>query len=138
MSTLSLPRYSVDSFQPPLYSSDPSLCDSSTGFDRARSPLSTIIAATPRPSGGEFVKESRGGNLRLRLYRQSNNDVTVPVFGIRGPVEGTLELSKPKGLVFVAVRVRLSCFYLRASLLGISIWNLKFKKLWNGKKKLKK
>ncbi|KAI0277146.1 hypothetical protein BGY98DRAFT_1090037 [Russula aff. rugulosa BPL654] len=69
-------------------------------------PPSTIIAApTPRPPpGGEFVKESKGGNLRLRLYRQSDN-VTVPVFGIRGPVEGTLELSKPKGLVFVAVRV---------------------------------
>jgi hypothetical protein len=105
MSTLSLPRYSVDSFQAPLYSADPLLCE--TGFYRARSPPSTVIAATPRPPGGEFVKESKGGNLRLRLYRQSDN-VTVPVFGIRGPVEGTLELSKPKGLVFVAVRVRVS------------------------------
>jgi hypothetical protein len=65
------------------------------------------MAASPQPPGGEFVKESKGGNLRLRLYRQSDN-ATVPVFGIRGPVEGTLELSKPKGLVFVAVRVRIS------------------------------
>ncbi|KAN0118644.1 hypothetical protein V8E52_005067 [Russula decolorans] len=104
MSTLSLPRYSVDSFQAPLHSADPLLCDSETGFYRVRSPPSTVLAATPRPPGGEFVKESKGGNLRLRLYRQSDN-ATVPVFGIRGPVEGTLELSKPKGLVFVAVRV---------------------------------
>lgn len=107
MSTLSLSRYSVESFQAPLYSSDPLLCE--TGFHRARSPASTVImAATPaRPPGGEFVKESKGGNLRMRLSRQ-RNDATVPVFGIRGPVEGTLELAKPKGLVFVAVRVRIS------------------------------
>jgi hypothetical protein len=36
------------------------------------------------------------------------------VFGIRGPVEGTVEVSKPKGLVFVAVRVRVPR-YLRAN-----------------------
>jgi hypothetical protein len=59
---------------------------------------------TGRPPGSEFIKESKAGNLRLRLYRQSNN-ATVPVFGIRGPVEGTLEVSKPKGLIFIAVRV---------------------------------
>jgi hypothetical protein len=45
------------------------------------------------------------------------------MFGIRGPVEGTLELSKPKGLVFVAVRVRISliCVLIDALILGISI-----------------
>ncbi len=120
MSTLSLPRYSVDSFQPPLYSADPLLCE--TGFYRARSPPSTVMTASPRPPGGEFVKESKGGNLRLRLYRQSDN-ATVPMFGIRGPVEGTLELSKPKGLVFVAVRVRISliCVLIDALILDISI-----------------
>jgi hypothetical protein len=106
MSTFSLARYSVESsFRTPLYSSDPLLSD--TGFHRARSPASTVMAATPaRPPGGEFVKGSKGGNLRMRLSRQSN-DATVPVFGIRGPVEGTLELAKPKGLVFVAIRVRI-------------------------------
>jgi hypothetical protein len=119
MSTLSLPRFSVDSFQAPLYSADPLLCEA--GIYRARSPPSTVMAATPHPPGGEFVKESKGGNLRLRLYRQSEN-ATVPVFGIRGPVEGTLELSKPKGLVFVAVRVRCLA-YLRAHALNL---NLKF------------
>ncbi len=105
MSTLSLPPYSVDVIQAPLYSADPLVFE--TGSYRARSPPSTVPVATPRPSGGEFVKESKGGNLRLRLYRQSGNGA-LPVFGIRGPVEGTLELSKPKGLVFVAVRVRIS------------------------------
>ena len=121
MSTLSLPRYSVDSYQAPLHSADPLLCEA--GFYRVRSPASTVMAATPaRPPGGEFVKESKGGNLRLRLYRQSDN-ATVPVFGIRGPVEGTLELSKPKGLVFVAVRVRISL------ICALTSWhlNLKFK-----------
>jgi len=78
------------------------------------------MAATPRPPGGEFVKESKGGNLRLRLYRQSDN-ATVPVFGIRGHVEGTLELSKPKGLVFVAVRVRISL------ICALTLWNLNLK-----------
>jgi hypothetical protein len=116
MSTLSLPRYSVDNFQAPLYSADPLLCE--TGFYQVRPP-STIIAAAPRPPTGEFVKESKGGNLRLRLYRQNDN-ATLPVFGIRGPVEGMLELSKPKGLVFVAVRVRVS-LYRRAHPVGISI-----------------
>jgi hypothetical protein len=125
MSTLSLPHYSVDTFQAPLYSADPLLCE--TGLYRVRSPPSTIIAApTPRPPpGGEFVKESKGGNLRLRLYRQSDN-VTVPVFGIRGPVEGTLELSKPKGLVFVAVRVRLSL----SLIFALNPWNLNLKFLY--------
>ena len=105
MSTLSLARYSVDTFQAPLYSADPLLCE--TGFYQARSSPSTVPASTLRPPGGEFVKESKGGNLRLRLYRQTDN-ASVPVFGIRGPVEGKLELSKPKGLVFVAIRVRVS------------------------------
>ncbi len=78
-----------------------------TGFYQARSSPSTVPASTLRPPGGEFVKESKGGNLRLRLYRQTDN-ASVPMFGIRGPVEGKLELSKPKGLVFVAIRVRVS------------------------------
>ena len=109
MSTLSLPRYSVETLQAPTTSSihtvEPPLCESH--LYRAQSPPFTVAAATARPPGGEFVKLSKGGNLRLRLYRQSNS-ATVPVFGIRGPVEGNLELSKPKGLIFVAVRVRVS------------------------------
>ena len=115
MSTLSLPPYSADGFQAPLYSPAPDpLCEA--GFYRVPSlPSTTVVPATPRPPAGEFVKESKGANLRLRLYRQSDN-ATVPVFGIRGPVVGTLELSKPKGLVFVAVRVRLPQFSLSLSL----------------------
>lgn len=120
MSALSLARYSVESFQAPLHSSDPLLCE--TGFHRARSPASTVLAATPaRPPGGEFVKESKGGNLRMRLSKQSN-DATVPVFGIRGPVEGTLELAKPKGLVFVAIRVRIISL-----ICALTPWNLNLK-----------
>ncbi|KAH9979916.1 hypothetical protein BGW80DRAFT_1163470 [Lactifluus volemus] len=52
----------------------------------------------------EFIKDSKKGSLRLRLSRQEGN-VPVPVFGIRGPVEGTVEVLKPDGLSFVAIRV---------------------------------
>jgi hypothetical protein len=110
------PRYSVDSFQVPLYSADPLLCK--TGFYQARSPPSTVMAATPWPPGGEFVKESKEANSCLHLYRQSDN-VIVSVFGIHRPVEGTLELSKTKGFVFVTVLVRVSL--IRMLTLGISI-----------------
>ena len=74
---------------------------------REETPSSVASAAAARPPGGQFVKESKGGKLRLRLYRQTDN-ATVPVFGIRGPVEGTLQLLNPKGLAFVAVRVSIS------------------------------
>ncbi|KAI0000294.1 hypothetical protein BJV77DRAFT_939272 [Russula vinacea] len=102
MSTASLPRYTADTLPTPMYSAEPPPFESQ--HPRAETPSFVASAATARPPGGQFVKESKGGNLRLRLYRQTDN-ATVPVFGIRGPVEGTLQLSKPKGLVFVAVRV---------------------------------
>ena len=105
MSTASLPRYTADTRPTPMYSAEPPPFESQ--HPRAETPSFVASAATARPPGGQFVKESKGGNLRLRLYRQTDN-ATVPVFGIRGPVEGTLQLSKPKGLVFVAVRVGIS------------------------------
>jgi hypothetical protein len=102
MSTLSLPGYSADNLQTTSYNTEPIIYESRY---RGQSPPLAIAAPTVRPPGGEFVKESKG--LRLRLYRQGSN-ATVPVFGIRGPVEGMLEVTKPKGLIFIAVRVGVS------------------------------
>jgi hypothetical protein len=67
------------------------------------SPFPEITLARP---GAEFVKDSRRGSVRLRLSGQAHDNVAVPVFGIRGPVKGTVELLKPEGLSFVVVRVR--------------------------------
>jgi hypothetical protein len=102
MSTLSLPGYSADNLQTTSYNTEPIICE-----PRHRGQLPPLAVATPtvRPPVSEFVKESKG--LRLRLYRQGIN-ATVPVFGIRGPVEGMLEVTKPKGLIFIGVRVGVS------------------------------
>ena len=102
MSTLSLHGYSADSLQTTSYNTEPIIYQPR---HRVQSPPLAIATPTVRPPVSEFVKESKG--LRLRLYRQGNN-ATLPVFGIRGPVEGMLEVIKPKGLIFIAVRVGVS------------------------------
>ncbi|KAI0301225.1 hypothetical protein B0F90DRAFT_1628688 [Multifurca ochricompacta] len=98
MSTLSLPSYTGEplQLQTPSYSAEPLLHEIriSQGL---RHPLATRFSA-------EFIKDSKRGSLRLRLSGQENN-VAIPTFGIHGPVQGTLEVLKPEGLAFVAVRV---------------------------------
>jgi hypothetical protein len=102
MSTVSLPSYTREPYQTvqsPLYSAQPLL-------DETRIAQGQGHPFPPYPSNSaEFVKESKKGSLRLRLSGQERN-VAVPVFGMRGPVEGTLEVHKPEGLAFVAIRVR--------------------------------
>jgi hypothetical protein len=99
MSTFSLPSYTREPLQTPLYSPEPLLHERRISRGRGH-PFAT------RPSNSaEFVKDSKKGSLRLRLSGQESN-VAIPVFGIRGPIEGTLEVLKPEGLAFVAVRVR--------------------------------
>jgi len=108
MSTLeSLPGY--DTFASvPSYSAQPGLHETRLAEGYPLSPFSftpsIVTERAPRRPAAEFVKDSRRGGLRLRLSGQADN-VTVPVFGIRGPVEGAVELLKPEGLVSVAVRV---------------------------------
>jgi hypothetical protein len=98
MSTASLPSYTREPCQTPLYSAQ--LLPETRITQGQGQPF------TPHPSNSaEFVKDSKKGSLRLRLFGQEGN-VAVPVFGIRGPVEGTLEVLKPEGLAFVAIRVR--------------------------------
>jgi hypothetical protein len=100
MSTLSLPSYTREPIETPLYSAQPRLYETRISQGQGGQQFAS------RPSNSaEFVKESKKGSLRLRLSGQ-NGVVAVPVFGIRGPVEGTLEVLKPEGLNFVAVRVR--------------------------------
>ena len=122
MSTFSLPSYSVDNLQTttPPYTPEPLLQETRLSpyplghqhhqhrFAPARQPYPPGGGST---GGGEFVKDSKRGSLRLRLSGQASDNVAVPVFGIRGPVEGTLELLKTDSLVLVAVRVRWTFFF---------------------------
>jgi len=118
MSTVSLPSYTVAALQTPSYNAEPHLHE--TSLAHGRRPSGAAFAQThphafaetapllPASASAEFVKESRRGSLRLRLQVSAETDetVAVPVFGARGPVEGTVELLKPLDLAYVAVRVR--------------------------------
>jgi hypothetical protein len=114
MSTLSLPGYTVDAtLQTPAYSAEPQLHETTLSRGRPSSGAFAVVTSPHRPSGSaEFVKESKRSGLRLRLSGQASDNVAVPVFSTRGPVEGTLELLKPPGqdLVYVAIRVSIIFF----------------------------
>ena len=108
MSTLSLPGYTVDAtLQTPAYSAEPQLHETTLSRGRPSSGAFALAAVTSPPplASAEFVKESKRGSLRLRLSGQASDNVAIPVFCTRGPVEGTLELLKPQDLAYVAVRV---------------------------------
>ena len=108
MSTFSLPGYTVDAaLQTPAYSAEPQLHETTLSRGRPSSGAFALVAVTPPPSiaSAEFVKESKRGSLRLRLSGQASDNVAVPVYSTRGPVEGTLELLKTQDLAYVAVRV---------------------------------
>ncbi|KAF8195593.1 hypothetical protein BJ912DRAFT_957489 [Pholiota molesta] len=96
MSAVSLPSY-VDHTNPlnrtPSYSLEPH------DYERR---IALADRLHPRPSGN-FVKESKGGNVRLRLTAQEDN-VELPVYGLRDHVSGTVELSKTEGITSVEVR----------------------------------
>jgi hypothetical protein len=97
MSAVSLPSY-VDHTNPlnrtPSYSLEPH------DYERR---IALADRLHPRPSGN-FVKESKGGNVRLRLTAQEDN-VELPVYGLRDHVSGTVELSKTEGITSVEVKV---------------------------------
>jgi hypothetical protein len=115
-STLSLPSYVADSLPTPSYSAQPLLHETTLSQGRPAGAFAhAFAAAVPPPSpssaSAEFVKDSKRGGLRLRLSRQTSDNVVVPVFCARGPVEGTLELLKPQDLAFAAIRVRIFYSY---------------------------
>ncbi|PPQ92855.1 hypothetical protein CVT25_004343 [Psilocybe cyanescens] len=95
MSTASLPSYIAPSLHnTPSYSAEPHQYEQRLAFaDRAR----------PRPSG-DFVKESKGGGVRLRLTAQDDN-ATLPIYGSSDAVEGTVELTKTEAVTSVEVKI---------------------------------
>jgi hypothetical protein len=127
MSTLSLPGYTVDpTLQTPTYSAEPQLHETTLSRGRPSSGAFVILSPPPPPfATAEFVKESKRGSLRLRLSGQASDNIVVPVFSTRGPVEGTLELLKPPGhdLAYVAIRVS---FLSLSAFLRIELTNLIF------------
>ncbi|KAF9483515.1 hypothetical protein BDN70DRAFT_799620 [Pholiota conissans] len=97
MSTVSLPSY-IDPSSPlnrtPSYSLEPH------DYERR---IALADRLRPRPSGN-FVKESKGGGVRLRLTAQEDN-VELPVYGLGDHVSGTVELSKTEGITSVEVKI---------------------------------
>lgn len=96
MSTTTLPVYNEPLFnRTPSYSVEPGQHEQRIAlYDRLR----------PRPSG-EFVKQSKSGDVSLRLVAQEDN-VSLPVYGNGGCVEGTVNLNKTEGISSVEVKVR--------------------------------
>ena len=53
---------------------------------------------------GVFLKQSRGGNVSLRLNAQEN-ETSLPVYGSGSLVDGVVELTKTEGVSSVEVKV---------------------------------
>lgn len=53
---------------------------------------------------GNFIKESKGGGVILRLNAQED-DVELPVYGLNGQVDGVVELLKIDSVESVEVKV---------------------------------
>ncbi|KAG5645981.1 hypothetical protein DXG03_004582 [Asterophora parasitica] len=100
MSTTSLPSYIAPSLnRAPSYSAEP---------QEAEQRLALVDRLRPRPTGN-FVKQSKNGDARLRLTAQEA-DATLPTYGSQGSVEGVVELSKLDNIVNVEVKVSGSTF----------------------------
>lgn len=59
----------------------------------------------PRPTGS-FVKHSKHGHARLKLLAQED-DIAMPVYGLSGSVQGTVELDTEKAETVDSVEVKL-------------------------------
>ncbi|KAJ3504111.1 hypothetical protein NLJ89_g8111 [Agrocybe chaxingu] len=95
MSTASLPSYVAPSVNRiPSYSAEPHDHEQRIALaDRLR----------PRPSG-TFIKELKGGGVRLRLTMQEDN-APLPIYGSGSQVEGYVDLSKLEGITSVEVKI---------------------------------
>ncbi|KAI0670876.1 hypothetical protein C8Q78DRAFT_1069600 [Trametes maxima] len=93
MSTTSLPGYAPSFTRIPSYSAEPHAYEQRLALNRP----------TRRPAG-DFVKQSRGGNVSLRLFAQENN-VSLPVYGLGAAVEGAVNLTKTDGVTAVEVKI---------------------------------
>ena len=101
MSPASLPSYAEPILnRTPSYSAEPHFYEQRIALaDRLR----------PRPSG-DFIKESKGGGIRLRLTAQEDN-VELPVYGATNHVAGVIEFTKPEGVTSVEVKVGQYCAF---------------------------
>ncbi|THH20590.1 hypothetical protein EW146_g783 [Bondarzewia mesenterica] len=97
MSTASLPSYA-----PPEFTRSPSYTEEPQGHER-RLAHATRPTYPSRPLS-DFVKQSKSGGLSLRLSEQADG-VRAPVYGVRSPIEGTVELAKVDGLAYVAIKI---------------------------------
>ncbi|KAJ3506552.1 hypothetical protein NLJ89_g6804 [Agrocybe chaxingu] len=95
MSTASLPSYVAPSVNRiPSYSAEPHDHEQRIALaDRLR----------PRPSG-TFIKELKGGGVRLRLTMQEDN-APLPIYGSGSQVEGYVDLSKLEDMASIEVKV---------------------------------
>ncbi|TFK24984.1 hypothetical protein FA15DRAFT_383944 [Coprinopsis marcescibilis] len=95
MSTTTLLSYQTgDSLQQiPSYTSEPQVHEQRLA----------LSGRFPRPSGN-FVKESKNGNARLRLMAQED-DAVLPLYSSGAPVDGVIELSKTEGVSRVEVKL---------------------------------
>ncbi|KAI8994206.1 hypothetical protein BD414DRAFT_513794 [Trametes punicea] len=94
MSTTSLPSYASPSFtRIPSYSAEPHDYEQRLAW-----------SSLPRRPVGDFVKQSKGGNVSLRLFAQEDN-VSLPVYGCGDAVEGAVTLTKNEGITAVEVKI---------------------------------
>lgn len=96
MSTTSLPSYRAVNPHIPSYTAEPQAYERRLAVNRLR----------PRPSG-EYVKQSKGSGISLRLVAQDSN-VSLPVYGCGSSIVGTVEIPRPDGVT--AVEVKVNCF----------------------------
>ncbi|KAI0769031.1 hypothetical protein BD413DRAFT_87163 [Trametes elegans] len=122
MSTTSLPSYVAPSFtRIPSYSAEPHEYEQRLALTR---PLRRPV--------GNFVKQSKGGHVSLRLSAQDDN-VSLPVYGVGAAVEGTVSLSKADGVTAVEVKIEGSLRLREVAEGGTTTNNLCLSKLtlWN-------
>ncbi|OBZ71501.1 hypothetical protein A0H81_08642 [Grifola frondosa] len=94
MSTTSLPSYVAPSLaRIPSYSAEPHAYEQRLALNRLRA-----------PPAGDFVKQSRGGSVSLRLIEQEDN-ASLPMYGCGAAVEGTVDLAKTDGVTTVEVKI---------------------------------
>ncbi|KAF9533091.1 hypothetical protein CPB83DRAFT_845820 [Crepidotus variabilis] len=78
----------------PTYRAEPHIDEARIAFGLRNRTLPT----------GNFIKESKGGGVILRLNAQKDN-VEVPVYGINGQVDGVIELLKTEAVESVEVKI---------------------------------
>ena len=106
MSTASLPSYVAPHLtfsRTPSYTAEPQAFEQRLALNRLQ----------PRPSG-EITKQSKSGGVSLRFVAQEQN-VSLPVYGYGGVVEGSVDVAKPEGVHAVEVKVR-NCLLSRSQI----------------------